>query len=62
MMIVGVKVVVSPSTRSLRNELRRLQINFYMPHDYNNVDDQEENDLEAFEDLKMLEKICRRQW
>ena len=50
------KVVVSPSTRSLRNELRRLQINFYMPHDYNNVDDQEENDLEAFEELKMLEK------
>ena len=27
-----------------------------MPHDYNNVDDQEENDLEAFEELKMLEK------
>ena len=50
------KIVVSPSTRSLRNELRRLQINFYMPHDYNNVDDQEENDLEAFEELKMLEK------
>ena len=50
------KVVISPSTRSLRNELRRQQITFSMPHDYNNIDDQEEMDLEVVEELKLLQK------
>jgi hypothetical protein len=50
------KVMISPSTRSLRNELRRQQITFSMPHDYNNIDDQEEMDLEVVEELKLLQK------
>ena len=50
------KVIISPSTRSLRNELRRQEIKFHMPHDYNNIDDQEEMDLEVVEELKLLQK------